>query len=136
MIEQFYHSLTGTVQNKDPLILLVGLYYLFIGISLLTARRAWEEFMAVFQTRRDFVLSVGLLGLPFGLAILLFYDIQGAGIAGLTLWILGWLITIKAALMTVVPTFSQEMTARKLASLPLWLRGVVAILLSLILLIF
>lgn len=120
--------------NSDPFLIFFGLFYIIIGLSNLIIPKAWDDFIAVFGKNETTIsVATGLLMLPLGLFIVVFYN-NWTGFASALLMVIGYIILIKACMLLSVPGLVQKMAEKKIMVPPVWLRGVFALAIGLALL--
>lgn len=120
--------------NTDPFLLFFGAFYLVLGLSCFFAKKAWEEFLALFIDNDALSLVMGILVLPIALFIIVFYD-NWNGIGPTILMVIGYLAFLKAAILLVKPSIIQAFVQKEFVRKWLWLDGLSGIALGIALLV-
>ena len=77
---------------------LIGLYCIVVALSMMTRRRAMVEMVNGLFQNRSMMLTLGIIALATGLAIVLAHNIWSGGNLAVIVTIIGWLTLIKGLL--------------------------------------
>ena len=113
--------------NTDPYLLFGGCFFLVMGLSIFFAGPAWQEYMSLLSKSKALLLIGGVVNLPIGLFILMFYN-KWDGIAEVILMVVGILALIKSLALLAKPDMVQKLLSDKKLSLkPFWIHGVISL---------
>lgn len=77
---------------------LIGLYCIFVALSMMTRRQAMVETVNGLLQNPSMMLILGVIALAAGLAMVLAHNIWSGGTLAVIVTIIGWLTLIKALL--------------------------------------
>ena len=109
--------------NQDPFLLFFAGIYMTLGFSCFFARRAWEEFLALFVDNDALSLVMGILILPISLSIIAFYN-NWETLGSTILMVAGWLAFLKAVTLLMRPSLIQNFVKKEFVQKWIWLDGV------------
>lgn len=93
--------------TTDPVLLVVGLFYTVIGLSLVVSPAPWRRMIEAFQTSEIAMLMGGMFALLFGLLVTLFYA-SWDGIGRGLLTVFGYIALVEAFVMLFMPRAMQK----------------------------
>jgi hypothetical protein len=111
------------INTDDPFLLFFGAFYFVLGLSCFFARKAWEEFVALFVDNDALSLVMGILILPVSLSIIAFYN-NWETLGATILMVVGWLAFVKAVVLLMRPSLIQAFVQKEFVRKWLWLDGV------------
>lgn len=120
--------------NTDPFLLFFGGFFLVLGLSCFFAKKAWEDFIALFVDNDALSLMFGILVLPVSLFIIVFYD-NWSTLSSTVLMVIGYLGFLKALVLLLRPRMIQGLLKKEFVQKWLWLDGLSGIVLGLALLV-
>lgn len=126
---EFIDKVIHAVNTDDPFLLFFGAFYFVLGVSCFFARKAWEDFVALFVDNDALSLVMGILILPVSLSIIVFYwnwETLGATI----LMAVGFLAFAKALMLLMRPSLLQGFVQKEFVRKWLWLDGLSGIVLG------
>jgi len=133
----FLNNFDGSFVNTDPFLLFFGAFYTILGLSILTSKKEWLDFIDLFINNRSMSIVLGVFTLPIALFIVVFYnnwDTPGSTILMITgstiLMITGYLGLIKSLLLFLCPAHLQNFLNKGFIQKYLWVDGVSGILLG------
>lgn len=113
--------------NTDPFLLFFGTFFLVMGLSIFFAADAWKEYTKMLGENKALLLIGGVINLPVGLFIVMFYN-SWDGLASSLLMIVGIISLLKAiALLTKPEQIQKLLRDGKLTLKPFWLQGLPAL---------
>lgn len=124
----------GEYINTDPFLLFFGSFYLILGLSCFFARKPWEEFIALFVDNDALSLVMGIVILPIGLFIIVFYN-NWETLSSIILMALGYIAFFKALILLMRPRIIQAFVRKEFVRQWLWLDGMSGVALGLAILI-
>ena len=128
-MKELLDTFTNAVNTEDPFLLFFGAFYFVLGLSCFFARKAWEDFVALFVDNDALSLVMGILILPVSLSIIVFYwnwETIGSNI----LMVVGFLALAKALMLLMRPSLIQGFVQKEFVRKWLWLDGVSGIILG------
>ena len=131
---EFIDSIASHINTEDPFLLFFGGFYLVLGFSCFFARRAWQEFAALFVDNDALSLIMGILILPISLSIIAFYW-NWETIGSTVLMVTGILAFLKALALLMRPSLIQGFVKKDFVRKWLWLDGLSGIVLGLTMLV-
>ncbi len=117
------------INIEDEFLLFFGSFYLVLGLSCFFAKKAWEDFIALFVEHDSLSLIMGIFILPISLSIIVFYNDWGS-ISSIVLMVIGYLALAKSIILLVFPSFFQAIVKKKFVRKWLWLDGLSGIVLG------
>lgn len=108
--------------NTDPFLIFFGSFYMVLGFSAFLAPKSWEDFIDLFIENDALSLIMGILVLPIGLFIVVFYnnwDTLGSTI----LMVIGYIALLKALVLLIRPALMQGLLRKEFVRKWLWLDG-------------
>ena len=82
---------------------LIGLFSVFVSISMVAHGRATVETVTALVHNPPLLLILGMIGLIAGLAIVLGHNVWSGGLLPVIVTLVGWLILIKGLLFLFIP---------------------------------
>ena len=93
--------------NTDPFLIFFGSFYMVLGFSAFLAPKSWEDFIDLFIENDALSLIMGILVLPIGLFIVVFYN-NWETLGSIILMVIGYLALVKALVLLIRPIFDAE----------------------------
>ena len=110
---------------------ILGAFYIVIAIAMLIRPEGYRKMAAEFFASAALCYTGGILALFFGLVVLALHDNWTGGL-NIVVGIIGWLATIKGAVLIIYPSLFEGMTASLTKSdTNLRITGIVALLIGL-----
>lgn len=82
---------------------LIGLYCIFIALSMMTRRQATVETVTALLQNPSMMLIVGIITLAAGLGMVLAHNIWSGGALAVVVTLVGWITLIKSLFFLFVP---------------------------------
>lgn len=120
--------------NTDPVLVLFGLFYSVVGLSLLIAPGPWRKLVEIFQGSDIALVLSGMAALFAGLLIVLFF--QSWETPGHSLLsIIGYIALVEAGFFLFLPDLMQKFIASRFYQSLFKISGVLSIVIGVLFLI-